>query len=232
MSVRAAADTHGLGVDQGLECRDMTGSTTRLLLMLTTPSDCLGSHMISNDWSWSESLGAKALKNGPLWPFLWVRELSGEEQLMQLFVLYNFFLFIYYKKKINIYICAASSAFTAFSATSSLIPSSRDLSEPLEASGPEEPPVSARLQFGRFSIRRSPLKKKNICFSHMTYFMNGAMHHWTLTYRIYNPRLRESNMYGCVSALNTLHIICLLYPSKYSAYSHTHTHAHSEKKGW
>lgn len=99
MSVRAAADTHGLGVDQGLECRDMTGSTTRLLLMLTTPSDCLGSHMISNDWSWSESLGAKALKNGPLWPFLWVRELSGEEQLMQPFVPYNFFFFFFITKK-------------------------------------------------------------------------------------------------------------------------------------
>lgn len=84
--VRTAADTCELGVDQGLECADMTGSTARLLLMLTTPSESLGSHMISNDWSWSESLGAKALKNGPLWPFRWVQELSGQEQLMQLFV--------------------------------------------------------------------------------------------------------------------------------------------------
>lgn len=119
------------------------------------------------------------------------------------------------------------------------------MSEPLEASGPEEPPVSARLQFGQFSIRRSPLKT-NICFSHITYFMNGAaMHHWTLTYCIYNPRLRESNLYGCVSALNTLHIICLVYPSKYSAcvctcyvqarerahiYLLTHTHTEWEER--
>lgn len=72
--------------------------------------------------------------------------------------------FIYLLQEKKIYICAASSAFTAFSATSSLIPSSRDLSEPLEASGPEEPPVSASLQFGQFSIRRSPLKKQTFAF--------------------------------------------------------------------
>lgn len=137
-----------------------------------------------------------------------------------------FFIYLLPKKINKNKICAASSAFTAFSATSSLTSSCHDLSEPLEASGPEEPPVSARLQFGQFSIRRSPLKT-NICFSHITYFMNGAaMHHWTLTYCIYNPTLRESNLYGCVSALNTLHIICLVYPSKYSACVCTcHVHA-------
>lgn len=55
--------------------------------MLTTACYRLGCHMISGDGPCYDSLGAEALKNGPLRPFPWVQELSEREQLMQLFAL-------------------------------------------------------------------------------------------------------------------------------------------------
>lgn len=174
VSVRTAADTCGLGVDQGLECGDMTGSTTRLLLMLTTPSECLRSHVISNDWSWSESLGAKALKNGPLWPFLWVLELSGRKQLHQLFALYNFWF----------YFCCIVIFVQRFLRPqplhkSCLILSFHDLSNPLKGPGLEEPPASVLLPFFNFSaMQEASSLNKHVLFTHA--FINVATCHQIL----------------------------------------------------
>lgn len=133
-----------------------------------------------------------------------------------------FFIYLLPKKKKNI--CAASSAFTAFSATSSLTSSCHDLSEPLEASGPEEPPVSARLQFGQFSI-------KHLLFTyHLLYewCCHASLNSNVLYLQSEAPWIKP--VWLCISIKYFAYHLLSLSQQVFSTYTFSHTHTEWEER--